>query len=217
MPAAMISEVEDSEGRKWALKRINGDSQSVLEAERLAKLRNHPLVVPLQSIFVDGGVTFLQMPFYRNGDLRAWVEKIKVYNALVCSLATELQNVQDCTFHNPDIDCLATTLQYLYCYSGSTSNSCTHTNIHLCCYQATSMQPFALCTDESPAEAAHICKSAITYMVLNLACIWVIVLVAGYQAEHWFPELVRKSCSALHHAPAGSSHSIHSPAGHHPP
>ena len=71
MPAAMISEVEDSEGRKWALKRINVDSQSVRGAERLAKLGNHPLVVRLQSIFVDGGVTFLQMPFYRNGDLRA--------------------------------------------------------------------------------------------------------------------------------------------------
>ncbi len=78
MPAAMITEAEDSEGRKWALKRIQSDSQSVREAERLVKLRKHPLVVPLQSIFMDGGVTFLQMPFYRNGDLRTWVEKIKV-------------------------------------------------------------------------------------------------------------------------------------------
>ncbi len=78
MPAAMITEAEDTEGRKWALKRVQADGQAVREAERLAKLCKHPLVVPLQSIFVDGGIIFLQMPFYRNGDLRAWVEKIKV-------------------------------------------------------------------------------------------------------------------------------------------
>jgi len=78
MPAPMVTEAEDSEGRKWALKRIQGDGHSVREAERLVKLRKHPLVVPLQSIFMDGGATFLQMPFYKNGDLRTWVEKIKV-------------------------------------------------------------------------------------------------------------------------------------------
>lgn len=38
------------------------------------KLRSHPLVVPLQSIFVDNRVTFLQMPFYTKGDLRRWDE-----------------------------------------------------------------------------------------------------------------------------------------------
>ena len=62
----------------WALKRIQSDSQSIREAERLVKLRSHPLVVPLHSIFVDHGVTFLQMPFYANGDLRRWVEQIQV-------------------------------------------------------------------------------------------------------------------------------------------
>jgi len=75
MPAPMVTEAEDSEGRKWALKRIQGDEHSVREAERL---RKHPLVVPLQSIFVDGGATFLQVPFYRNGNLQTWIEKIKV-------------------------------------------------------------------------------------------------------------------------------------------
>ena len=62
----------------WALKRIHSDSQSITEAERLVKLRSHPLVLPLQSIFEDQGVIYLQMPFYVNGDLRRWVEQIKV-------------------------------------------------------------------------------------------------------------------------------------------
>ena len=63
----------------WAMKRIQSDSQSIREAERLMKLRSHPLVVPLQSIFMENDVTFLQMPFYANGDLRRWVEQIKVH------------------------------------------------------------------------------------------------------------------------------------------
>lgn len=79
MPAATITQAEDNEGRRWAFKRVQSDGQSVREAERLAKLGSHPLVVPLQSIFVDNGATYLQMPFYQHGDLRAWVEKIKVH------------------------------------------------------------------------------------------------------------------------------------------
>ena len=82
--AATIVKAEDNEGHIWALKRIQSDSQSIREAERLVKLRGHPLVVPLQGIFVDHGVTFLQMPFYANGDLRRWVEQIKVQ--LPCSM-----------------------------------------------------------------------------------------------------------------------------------
>lgn len=77
--AATIVKAEDIEGRIWAMKRIQSDSQSIREAERLVKLRSHPLVVPLQGIFMDSGVTFLQMPFYTNGDLRRWVEQIKVH------------------------------------------------------------------------------------------------------------------------------------------
>ena len=82
--ATTILKAEDSEGRVWALKRIQSDSQSMREAERLVKLRSHPLVVPLQSIFVDQGVTFLQMPFYANGDLRRWIEQIKVQHSAAC-------------------------------------------------------------------------------------------------------------------------------------
>ena len=76
-PAATVTQAEDSSGRLWALKRIQGDHQSVREAERLVKLKGHPLIVPLQSVFVDNGVTYLQMPFYRHGNLRTWVEQMK--------------------------------------------------------------------------------------------------------------------------------------------
>ena len=81
--AAAIVKAEDSDGRMWALKRIQSNSQSIREAERLVKLHSHPLVVPLQSIFLDQGVTFLQMPFYANGDLRRWVEQIKARHCCI--------------------------------------------------------------------------------------------------------------------------------------
>lgn len=75
---ASVSEAEDSTGRRWALKRIPEDNQSVREAERLVKLKGHPLIVPLESVFVDRGITYLQMPFYQRGNLRTWVEQLKV-------------------------------------------------------------------------------------------------------------------------------------------
>lgn len=75
---AAVSEAEDSTGRRWALKRIPEDSQSVRDTERLVKLKGHPLVVPLESVFVDRGITYLQMPFYQRGNLRTWVEQLKV-------------------------------------------------------------------------------------------------------------------------------------------
>ncbi|KAL3146449.1 hypothetical protein ABBQ32_003124 [Trebouxia sp. C0010 RCD-2024] len=61
--AATIVKTEDSEGRVWALKRIQTDRQSIKQAERLVKLRRYPLVVPMHSIFVDHGVNSSQMPF----------------------------------------------------------------------------------------------------------------------------------------------------------
>ena len=94
--ACTIIKAENSEGRVWALKRIQSDRQSVREAERLVRLRSHPLVVPLQSIFVDHGVTFLQIPFYANGDLRRWVEQIKVHHLLrsgECSMLAYVQSI----------------------------------------------------------------------------------------------------------------------------
>ena len=77
-PAAMVAKAEDSAGRIWALKRIQGDSHSVREAERMVKLCEHPLIVQLQSVFMDGQAIFLQMPFYQHGNLRTWFEQIKV-------------------------------------------------------------------------------------------------------------------------------------------
>ena len=75
---AAVCEAEDGTGRRWALKRMQGDHQSVREAERLVKLKGHPLIVPLESVFVDKGITYLQMPFYQHGNLRTWVEQLKV-------------------------------------------------------------------------------------------------------------------------------------------
>ena len=74
----MVTEAEDSAGAIWALKRIQGDSHSIREAERMVKLCDHPLVVNLQSVFMDGQAMFLQMPFYKHGNLRIWVEQMKV-------------------------------------------------------------------------------------------------------------------------------------------
>ena len=85
-PAPAVTEAEDSDGRRWALKRIAGSDQLAREADRLAKLQGHPLIVPLQSIFVEGGVTYLQMPFYPKGNLRIWVEQVKVISSRPASL-----------------------------------------------------------------------------------------------------------------------------------
>ena len=74
----MVTEAQDCAGRTWALKRIHGDSHSIREAERMFKLCGHPLLVQLQSVFVDGQAMYLQMPFYRHGNLRTWFEQMKV-------------------------------------------------------------------------------------------------------------------------------------------
>ena len=41
-------------------------------------IKLYPLVTPLQSVFIDKDSIHLQMPFYTNGNLRTWVEQIKV-------------------------------------------------------------------------------------------------------------------------------------------
>lgn len=76
-----VLEVVDLEGCKWAIKSIDNDRHAIREAERLSKLNGHPLMMPLQSVFVDRGSICLQMPFYCN--LRSWVGKIKVMIKLV--------------------------------------------------------------------------------------------------------------------------------------
>ncbi len=76
-PAPMVFKARDHEGHVWALKRVRANAQPIREAERLARL-HHPLVVPLQSIFEDDNIIYLQMRFYEKGDLRTWMEHIKV-------------------------------------------------------------------------------------------------------------------------------------------
>lgn len=88
-PAATVIEAEDQAGRVWALKRIQGDRQSVREAERMVKLRDHPLVVHLESVFLDGQAIYLQMPFYKHGNLRTWVEQIKVHCCVSVPINTQ--------------------------------------------------------------------------------------------------------------------------------
>lgn len=73
-----MREVEDSGKQKWAVKGIDSGPNAAREAERLCKLLGHPLIVPLRSTFMDADRLYLQMPFYQNGNLRKWVEQIKV-------------------------------------------------------------------------------------------------------------------------------------------
>ena len=77
-PTSMVTEAEDSAGRIWALKRVQADNHSIREAERMVKLCKHPLIAQLQSVFMDGQAMYLQMPFYRHGNLRSWFEQMKV-------------------------------------------------------------------------------------------------------------------------------------------
>lgn len=75
-----VMEVEDLSQQKWAIKGVDNGPNAAREAERLGKLCGHPLIVPLQSTFMDADRLYLQMPFYQNGNLRNWVEQIKVGN-----------------------------------------------------------------------------------------------------------------------------------------
>ncbi|KAL0045887.1 hypothetical protein WJX82_007633 [Trebouxia sp. C0006] len=72
-----VREVEDLGKHKWAIKGIDSGANAAREAERLCKLRGHPLIVSLSSTFMDADRLYLQMPFYQNGNLRKWVEQIK--------------------------------------------------------------------------------------------------------------------------------------------
>jgi len=83
-----VREVEDLSKQKWAIKGIDSGANGAREAERLCKLRGHPLIVPLRSTFMDADRLYLQMPFYQNGNLRKWVEQIKV-NLQYCMLYSQ--------------------------------------------------------------------------------------------------------------------------------
>lgn len=77
-PSSTVEQAEDSAGCIWALKRIQEDNHSVREAERMIILRDHPLIVRLESVFWDRHAIYLQMPFCKLGNLRTWGEQIKV-------------------------------------------------------------------------------------------------------------------------------------------
>ena len=79
-----VMEVEGLGQQKWAIKGIDSGLQAAREAERLRKLQGHPLIVPLHSMFAEGDRLYLQMPFYKNGNLRTWFEQLKVLQRVMC-------------------------------------------------------------------------------------------------------------------------------------
>ena len=101
----MVVEAEDSASRIWALKRVQGGSQSIREAERMVKLCNHPLIAQLQSVFVDGQAVYLQMPYYRHGNLRVWFEQTKVCLDGLCRLCEPVQRCLDLHDHCVVVHC----------------------------------------------------------------------------------------------------------------
>eukprot|EP00899_Mesostigma_viride_P026981 jgi/Mesvir1/7468/Mv25119-RA.2 len=68
--------VEDAQGTPWVIKELCHERELRREGGRLQALR-HPLVIRLERIFFDSGVAYLQMPYCKNGSLRAWFERIK--------------------------------------------------------------------------------------------------------------------------------------------
>ncbi|KAK9810317.1 hypothetical protein WJX72_008494 [[Myrmecia] bisecta] len=75
--SSVVDEVEDVHtGKRWALKRLFNHSHLVGEADRLARIGCHPLIVALESIFVVGNMTYLQMPLYTEGNLRTCEVKV---------------------------------------------------------------------------------------------------------------------------------------------
>eukprot|EP00899_Mesostigma_viride_P007084 jgi/Mesvir1/16377/Mv18122-RA.4 len=68
--------VEDLAGTQWVIKELCRAGELRREGGRLQALQ-HPLVIPLERIFIDGGLAYLQMPYCKNGSLRSWFEQIK--------------------------------------------------------------------------------------------------------------------------------------------
>ena len=84
--------------QKWAIKGIDSGANAAREAERLCKLRGHPLIVSLRSTFMDADWLYLQMPFYQNGNLRKWVEQIQV-NLTTFTTVCYTHNGEFCFVH----------------------------------------------------------------------------------------------------------------------
>eukprot|EP00899_Mesostigma_viride_P010620 jgi/Mesvir1/1955/Mv12440-RA.3 len=74
--SSKVRVVEDREGCRWVIKELCQERELRREGGRLQALQ-HPLVIRLERIFFDRGVAYLQMPFCKNGSLRAWFERIK--------------------------------------------------------------------------------------------------------------------------------------------
>eukprot|EP00899_Mesostigma_viride_P022591 jgi/Mesvir1/3516/Mv25303-RA.2 len=84
--------VEDWNGKKWVVKEIGPGAELRREVNRLKALQ-HPLVIPLERVFIDNNVAYLQMPYYKNGNLRGWFQRIKGAQENATSLTT-LQGAQ---------------------------------------------------------------------------------------------------------------------------
>eukprot|EP00899_Mesostigma_viride_P019108 jgi/Mesvir1/27199/Mv07045-RA.2 len=74
--SSKVRVVEDREGCTWVIKELCQERELRREGGRLQALQ-HPLVIRLERIFFDRGLAYLQMPYCKNGSLRAWFERIK--------------------------------------------------------------------------------------------------------------------------------------------
>eukprot|EP00899_Mesostigma_viride_P019103 jgi/Mesvir1/27194/Mv07044-RA.4 len=74
--SSKVRVVEDREGCMWVIKELCQERELRREGGRLQALQ-HPLVIRLERIFFDRGLAYLQMPYCKNGSLRAWFERIK--------------------------------------------------------------------------------------------------------------------------------------------
>eukprot|EP00899_Mesostigma_viride_P007931 jgi/Mesvir1/17139/Mv26415-RA.1 len=81
--------MEDWNGRQWVVKEMGPGPELRREVNRLKALQ-HPLVIPLERVFIDNNVAYLQMPYYKNGNLRGWVDSILGAQKGAASLTTQL-------------------------------------------------------------------------------------------------------------------------------
>eukprot|EP00899_Mesostigma_viride_P007935 jgi/Mesvir1/17142/Mv07566-RA.1 len=80
--------MEDWHGRQWVVKAMGPGPELRREVNRLKALQ-HPLVIPLERVFIDNNVAYLQMPYYKNGNLRGWVDSIVGAQKGAASLTTQ--------------------------------------------------------------------------------------------------------------------------------
>jgi serine/threonine protein kinase len=67
-----------STGAKVVIKSCSASKELQREVASFQRLGRHPLLVPLLSVFEEGGQLQLVMPHYSKGDMRPWFNAAKV-------------------------------------------------------------------------------------------------------------------------------------------